>query len=253
MPNAYKKRLVRWDIETGAESEEIVRKFYKAPEPFSVEACKKEFATARKPGAEGEAFVEKKRAEHAADAAQHWLDFLERAGLKPTTGRIFAIGLRENGVTRILTALTDEEEKAAIAEFLRYAAEVIATGGEMEGFNTDGFDLPFLFRRALKYRLDASILRRGRYWHEAFRDLLAVWQAGNRQEFISLELLAEFLGTEHRKNGDGAFFAVLFKSDPAKALAYLDNDLLMTEEVGVALTPLAAPSDAQDNDVPFAA
>lgn len=249
----YKKRLIPWDIETGAESEAICRKFYKAPEPFSVEACKKEFATARKPGAEGEAFIEKKRVEHAAETAQHWTDFLDRAALKPTTGRILAIGLRENGSPMILTAITDDEEKGIIAKFLSIAAEVIATGGHMEGFNTDGFDLPFLMRRALKYRLDVSILRRGRYWHEAFRDLLAVWQAGNRQEFISLELLAEYLGTEHRKNGDGAFFAELFKTDPAKAIAYLENDLLMTEEVGVALTPLATPSSPKDDDVPFAA
>lgn len=254
MHHKHEKRTARWDIETGAEAEAIVRKFYKAPDEFSVETCKREFATARKPGAEGEAFIEKKRAEHAADTIRHWQEFLERAALKPTTGRIFAIGLRENGKTRILTAINDVEEKAIIEEFLRYAAEIVGSGGELEGFNTDGFDLPFVLRRALKYRINVSILRRGRYWHESFRDLLGVWQAGNRQEFISLDLLAEFLGTEHRKNGDGAHFAELFKSNPAQAIAYLENDLLMTEEVGLALAPMQGGQigNAKD-DVPFAA
>lgn len=250
MTTTFKRRKVSWDIETGPESDEILRKFYEPLADFSEEACKAEYATARD-AAKGPAFIAKKKAEHEAAKVEHWEKYRANAALSPMTGRILVIGIRENGVARVLVARTDEEEKAIIAEFLAYVAEVMAGGGVIEGFNTDQFDLPFVFRRGLKYRLNVHLLRNGRYWHPIFRDLLAVWQAGDRTKFISLNTLAEYLGTRTRKNGDGRYFYVVFAEDPDKAIAYAKNDLVMTEEVGEAMTPLPAPGH-EEEDMPFA-
>jgi hypothetical protein len=256
MMNQFLRR-VKWDIETGAEPLDVLRKFYEPMAPFSETACKAKYATARKPGMVGTDFIAAKKAEHEAEVVTQWEEFVSKAALSPVTGRIVAIGLRENGVNRILTARTPAEEKAIIAEFLALAVDVLANGGIMEGFNTDAFDNTFVFRRALKYRLNPHVLRRGRFWHDGLRDLLAIWRAGDRTEFISLDDISEFLGTEHRKNGDGAFFADTFAKDPATAIAYLGNDLLMTEEVGLVLVPdaasAAAAGSAASDDVPFAA
>lgn len=252
----FARQLIDWDIETGPESEDILRKFYEPLPEFRAEACKKKYATARKPGTKGEEFIAEKRAEHEQDAGEHWDNYVSKAALNPLIGRIVAIGWRENGESTMLTASSPEEEKAIIAQFLEKCASVALTGGVMEGFNIDEFDLRFVFVRALKYGLKPHTLRRGRYWHPMFRDLLNVWRAGNRTLYIKLDKLAEFLGTAHRKNGDGAHFAEIFATDPEKALAYLENDLIMTEEVGAAIMPAedvvaASPQAERVDDIGF--
>lgn len=245
------QRRILWDIETGPATTEVLQKFYEAPAPFDEEKCKAKYKTARVPGAKGEQFLADKREDAEHEAKEHWEKFVADAALSPVTGRIVAIGLRENGKNTLLIATNETEEKEIIRQFLGIVVEVLASGGIMEGFNTDLFDLGFVFRRGLRFRLNVQVLRRGRYWLEMFRDLLVVWQAGDRRASISLNKLAEFLGTAHRKNGDGAHFAAVFAKDRAKAIAYLENDLLMTEEVSDILSPMAAVA-ADSDDVPFA-
>jgi uncharacterized protein YprB with RNaseH-like and TPR domain len=230
------------DIETGPESEEIIRQFTDPYPVFDeakvVKAIKRKYVTANDP-AKGPKFIADKiaeaKADHAEKEIEYWEKTIEKAALSPVIGRILAIGMRQNGKSTILVAENDEEEKAMLQTYLNHVTEIQAQGGSINEFNGDGFDTPFIIARCMKYRLDWKLLRNGRYPSAVFHDLLNDWRGGDKTKYISLDKLAEYLKTKHRKNGDGAHFHETFKEDREKAIMYLDNDLIMTEEVAAGL------------------
>lgn len=54
-----------------------------------------------------------------------------------------------------------------------------------------------------------------------------VWQLGQTQDRISLDTAAKYFGIG-QKLGDGKDFSAWWESDRAKAMEYLENDLLLT-------------------------
>ena len=66
---------------------------------------------------------------------------------------------------------------------------------QLVGFNIYPFDLPFLFRRSWKHRVEVPFgIRRGRYWADEMVDLRDGWQLGDRQARGSLDSIAKHLG-----------------------------------------------------------
>jgi len=128
-----------------------------------------------------------------------------------------------------------EDEGQTLREFWGYAQAEMGRMNPMIGFNIFGFDLPFLFRRSWKLRVPIPFgIRRGRYWGDQMIDLRDAWQLGDRQARGSLDSIAKHLGVG-AKNGDGKAFAELWRSDRAKAEAYLRNDLELTAKIAYAL------------------
>ena len=202
-----------------------------------------------------------KIAEKIAEAeACHRREFFDRAALDPLTGRVVAIGLlvfpeiggchAETRSTRrgeAADGTTDgigegrcviighEDEGQTLREFWGYAQAEMGRMNPMIGFNIFGFDLPFLIRRSWKLRVPIPFgIRRGRYWGDQMIDLRDAWQLGDRQARGSLDSIAKHLGVG-AKNGDGKAFAELWRSDRAKAEAYLRNDLELTAKIAYAL------------------
>jgi uncharacterized protein YprB with RNaseH-like and TPR domain len=104
-------------------------------------------------------------------------------------------------------------------------------------FNGHTFDLPFIFRRCWAHQMQPPAhLRSGRYWSAYSLDLREVWQMGDRMAKGSLDSVCQALGLG-KKTGDGAEFAVLIKTDPDAAIAYLRNDLVLTEALYKRLVP----------------
>jgi predicted PolB exonuclease-like 3'-5' exonuclease len=169
----------------------------------------------------------KDEAKIAASIEEQRKTWLEKRALSASTGQVIAIGIREDGEFSYLTNIGGE------ADMLRHWWAIIAENGvitqKIVGFNSNRFDLPFLIRRSWKLRVEipATILS-GRYLNNYCIDLMELWQCGDRQASISLDSLAKFLGVG-AKNGDGAFFHELWETDRDAALAYLENDLLLTE------------------------
>ncbi len=97
------------DIETGPESEEIIRKFTKPFPAFdeakSTAKIKKKYKTANDL-VKGPAFTKDKldemRLAHEEAQDEYWENAFAKAALDPLTGRILAIGIRENGHDTIL-------------------------------------------------------------------------------------------------------------------------------------------------------
>jgi predicted PolB exonuclease-like 3'-5' exonuclease len=164
--------------------------------------------------------------------ANHKRQFLEDAALDPITGRVVAIGVWSDEGFHVIG---HDDEAQILREFWELARGRMGYPERIGGFNVCGFDLPFLFRRSWKHRLQIPIgIRRGRYWSEQVIDLREVWQMGDRNARGSLDAVAKHLGVG-AKNGDGKQFAELWQTDRPKAVDYLRNDLMLTARVAEAL------------------
>jgi predicted PolB exonuclease-like 3'-5' exonuclease len=159
----------------------------------------------------------------------------ERAPLDATTGTVLAIGTRlgEDPVD-IDTADRDGGEAGLLRRFWAKACPAGAWR-PLIGFNSNRFDIPFLVRRSYKLGLRPPPgLTQGRYLNPKFHDLMDIWKCGDFQATISLDRLAKHLGLG-AKNGDGANFAHLYHTDRAAALAYLRNDIELTQACALRL------------------
>ena len=176
-----------------------------------------------------------KIAEKIAEAeANHRRDFFDKAALDPLTGRVVAIGVLypDSGE---LDVLGHDDEAETLRAFWTACRGEMGRVNQMIGFNTHGFDLPFLIRRSWKHKVAVPYgIRRGRYWSDEMVDLRELWQLGDRQARGSLDSIAKHLGVG-AKNGDGKAFAELWRSDRKQAEAYLRNDLELTAKVAHAL------------------
>lgn len=175
---------------------------------------------------------------------QKRVEMMEAAALSPVTGQILAIGIRRDGEFYAY----DGDERSILSAFWRLIAPKGVITQRVVGFNSNRFDLPFCIRRSWKLGVEVPrIVMQGRYLNSQFVDIMETWQAGDRMASVKLDTLARWLGVG-AKNGSGADFAKLFAEDREKALQYLENDLLITEKVAVALGVLAADEVAVKPD-----
>lgn len=162
--------------------------------------------------------------------ASHRREFIERAALDPLTGRVVAIGLLHLAGGRC-EIIGHDDEGQTLREFWQACRGEMGRVHQMVGFNIYQFDLPFLFRRSWKHRVEVPFgIRRGRYWADEMVDLRDSWQLGDRQSRGSLDSIAKHLGLGS-KNGDGKAFAELWRTDREKAVGYLRNDLELTARI----------------------
>jgi hypothetical protein len=177
---------------------------------------------------------DKVAAKIAEAETNHRRDFFDRAALDPLTGRVVAIGILypDSGECDVIG---HHDEAETLRAFWDVCRGEMGRVNQMIGFNTHGFDLPFLIRRSWKHRVTVPFgIRRGRYWGEEMVDLREAWQLGDRQARGSLDSIAKHLGVG-AKNGDGKVFAELWRSDRKQAEAYLRNDLELTAKIAHAL------------------
>ena len=164
----------------------------------------------------------------------HRRDFIDRAALDATTGRVIAVGLLHDATGEV-EIIGDDDEEVTLREFWKRWKWEDGRPVEFVGFNVLQFDLPFLVRRSWKRRVPVPVgLRRGRYWGDGIVDVRDVWQLGDRMARGSLDAIARHLGIG-AKNGDGKEFAKLWQSDREKAVAYLKNDLELTARIAESL------------------
>ena len=195
---------------------------------------------------------DKLAAKIAEAEANHRRDFFDRAALDPLTGRVLAVGLlkltyhsphprplspsdAEREKSGEFVVIGDDDEKKTLDAFWDAVRGEMGRIHLLVGFNSNSFDLPFLIRRSWKHRVPVPHgIRRGRYWSDQCVDLREIWQTGDRMAKGSLDAIAKHLGVG-AKNGNGADFAKLWRSDRAKAVEYLRNDVLLTAKVAEVL------------------
>lgn len=153
--------------------------------------------------------------------------WLEQAPLEAVRGEVLAIGMIIDDEPEIIHGMLEAD---ILSLFRLRAAE--CSDRIIVGHNLLGFDLPFLCRRMWRHSIDPpkQWLDCSPYRAKFAFDTMLAWSCGNREQRISLDLLAWHFGLG-RKNGTGAAFAKLYETDRESALAYLRNDLELTEKV----------------------
>jgi hypothetical protein len=157
----------------------------------------------------------------------------DRAPLSAATGRVVAVGIRsiDSGDSYVFSDVfaagsTEWEERILLHLYRLFQTEP----RHWYGFNSIHFDLSFIVRRGYVLGLNPPSVHSIKARHT---DLLDFWRCGDRREFVSMDTLAIAMGLT-RKNGDGADFwkdHMLGGENRRKALAYLMNDLQMTQEI----------------------
>lgn len=175
-----------------------------------------------------------------AHVAEKEADWFQSAALSAVTGRVLAIGHLDTA-TGECGFLASGDEAADLAAFWRFVTSFGALRAQLVGFNSNRFDLPFLIRRSWLLGVPVPApLTAGRFLPFDCVDILDTWRCGVREDSISLDSLARFLGVG-RKTGSGADFATLWSTSPEAALQYLANDLHLTRRCAEALR-LITPS-----------
>lgn len=211
--------MLAFDIETGPLPEDVLRSLYAEPtfEEFSA-SCDQRW----KPETREAKFEEQK--------TTGWQNFVDRAALDSSTGKVLAIGFLAADKGNKVVIDDDADEGRLVNRFWLQYVRCRQTNRRMIGANIHGFDLPFLIRRSwiLDVPVPATVFD-GRYFDRLFIDIRTAWLCGQRWGECpsSLNHIAKSLGVG-AKNGDGAQFADLLKTDREAALAYLRNDLELT-------------------------
>lgn len=256
--------MIVFDIETGPlpepELRQLLPEFTPPPHPGTFNPATVRHGNTKDPGkrAQKEAEEEAKHLNAVAGyeqsvveaQAQHWQEFVDKAALSATTGRVLAIGLLDAGKgeeeIRILAHDNENpdndlalgDEATALHKFWRLYSKARATNANLVGCNIFDFDLPFLIRRSWMLGVDvpATVTVNRRYFDSIFVDLREVWlcgqRGGNGGEKSSLDTIGRALGVGGKPDGvTGADFARLWFGTPeekATAVEYLKNDLRVT-------------------------
>ena len=168
---------------------------------------------------------------------QNFAAFRDKAALSATTGRVVAIGVAESHGIDIIGD-GQESEEFILSEFWGTVTDCLKFSISMIGFNTKGFDLPFLIRRSwmLGVPIPAGV-RQGRYWNDLFVDLMEVWNQGERG-YVKLDVLCTAFGLPGKVvevDGveiSGATFHEVWNSESRDvAVEYLRGDILLPVEL----------------------
>lgn len=160
----------------------------------------------------------------AADLADKEAAWKEKAALSALTGQILAIGYIQTD-TGPPPGIFEGHE----AEILRDFWNMWLIGGKLIGFAIKHFDVPFIVMRSRIQQVDVpNDIMEGRYLSHRWIDLQELWCLFQKDtKGHSLDAVCRACGLG-QKNGDGADFAKLWRTDKPRALAYLYNDLAMT-------------------------
>lgn len=166
----------------------------------------------------------------AASIAEKRESFISEAALDATTGRVLAIGYYIGEAYGELHGPNEAALLTGLWDILR-SFQSGNQAFELVGFNSNQFDLPFLFQRSIVLNVPRPLgLRQGRYWANHVIDLREVWNFGRKEQKGSLDHICRSLGLG-QKTGSGADFAKLYETDKEKALAYLRNDCQRTKNL----------------------
>ena len=170
-----------------------------------------------------------KIAENIAEQEARWF---EKAALSPLTGQILVIGIKPFGLP---VRYLEGPETGILADFWQEFGDGVELD-KWHGHAITGFDLPFIIKRSWLHGITVpmSLLftNGGRYINDRrFVDTMTAFQCGDRNDFVGLDRVAKFFGLPGKTEDLGAQFAEIYRTDRARALAYLGRDLEIVENV----------------------
>ena len=175
----------------------------------------------------------KDEAKIQAKAQEIFDNLVEKAALSALTGEVCAIGYTEAGAESV-NLIHGKAEADILTEFFGAISQNGALNSYLIGFNSKNFDIPFILQRAWKLGIPIpqgiTDTGTGRLRLSAMNiDLMESFNFGAKA-FVSLDKVAKFFGVGE-KTGNGAQFWDTYKTDKEAALAYLENDVKLTESI----------------------
>lgn len=173
--------------------------------------------------------------------------------LDPDYGQLSAIGILhvESGKYEIIDG---KDEAKALEEFWALADHTITRGELMLGWNTEGFDLPFLFGRSrlIGVEYNWTYITNYRYFNPSFVDLQKVWTFGQFGKYCKLRKASDALGFKvPEMEVEGATFHKFWEGteeEREKAKQYLYCDLDQTMAVAKATHGLGVKKEYTEED-----
>ena len=133
----------------------------------------------------------------ATAAKDHFQKFKDKAALDATTGRVVAIGVSPcpvGGNGPAIINCDGDSEESGLKLFWEWVEGNLKAQRPMIGWNSNGFDLPFLVRRSWILGVPIPIgVRKGRYFADLFIDLMQTWACGSR-DYFKLDAAAAAFG-----------------------------------------------------------
>lgn len=155
----------------------------------------------------------------------------QKQALDSMAGEIICIGTGLlNEEPKIFRGTTELE---TLANFNRYINELRGDWAEpiiMAGWNILSFDLPWLWRKAIKHNLRdlrGSIPKDNKHMTV---DLMKIWAAEYR-DYVSLDACAKFLGIEHEGEGGNEIYGLWLAGDFEAIENHCKRDILTTMEI----------------------
>ena len=141
-----------------------------------------------------------------------------------------AIGYRGNKT--VINHVERDDEAEICNRFWIKFLECSKSRRPIVGFNSNYFDVPFIYQRSLILSVDVPAqVFDGKWLNKTFVDLLDYWRVGNRQISNKLDTISRALGIGEKPDGiSGKDFARLYRDSETReqALQYLEGDLDMT-------------------------
>ena len=168
---------------------------------------------------------------------EHYDEKLKWARLNAAHSQMLCYSVVGDGIAECVWA--DGDEKSALRSLINCIEGTLFEGGKVIGANLHGFDVPYVYRRALTYGLSCPDLVKIGYGnryeiHKGVVDLLKVWQGPewSSRPIIGLAALAHIFGVDQKTETEGgATFQELAEKDRARAEAYSIQDSQMVWDI----------------------
>ena len=162
----------------------------------------------------------------------YWQEIMDRAALSAITGQVLAIGYKSDKAQAIDHVAAMDEAKICQRFWAKFL-DCHKTRRPIVGFNSNYFDVPFIYQRSLILSVDVpAAVFDGKWMTKTFVDLLDYWRLGNRQISNKLDSISKAMGIGEKPEGiSGKDFARLYfgSADERKqSLEYLQTDLDLT-------------------------
>ena len=233
---SYNSKDVIFDIETeGSTSIDFIKEINPPYPDFRPEAIK---VGNLKKESEREAKIEIARQAHAEQEIEHWATKLDKAALSPELGRVVTIGYLRADAPDEEAVLDDADfdEARLLRRFWASYKRTYRERGRFVGWNSNGFDLPYLIKRSWILGVEVpSTLYKGKWLADTWLDLMAAWTCYGFKEWVKLDVCARILGLGNKTDQEcsGKEFAEWYR-DPVRhdqAVHYGKLDLTLTRAI----------------------
>lgn len=237
------KDTLVFDIETWPETDEVLGRFADpTPEKVAFDPSAVKVGNL-KDADKIAAKIEECRIAHEAeqeekcDPSKALNKVKEKACLKGHLGRLYAFGARDDGFVHEfgqVPAPTPDQERVLLGRLFDIMGNHISNvgpGAKIAGWNTEGFDIPFICQRAILLGVKIPFaVRTPIYYTEWSVDLMTKWSMG--RDYVGLGTVAKAMGIGGKQDLGGKLPWEICVTSPTRAMEYLKRDIELTWEVG---------------------